>query len=100
MINFVETQPIPTIGTVAVAVGAAIMGSQFQYPMPVEKYQIEQASSTFSFFEEGLHTVTPANEVFAKEIASIYASFAERQEALGTEFEAAIFGDLEGLYEA
>lgn len=100
MNNFVETQPTSTIGTVALAVGAAIMGGQFQYPMSVDAYEVEQVSSTFSPFKESLRVATQASEMFAKEIASIYASFAQRQEALGAEFEAAIFEDLEALYEA
>jgi hypothetical protein len=32
-------------------------------------------------------------------MAAIYASLSERQERLGDEFEAAIFGDLDSLYE-
>lgn len=36
---------------------------------------------------------------FAQQIATIYNSFAESQKRLGVEFEAAIFNDLESLYE-
>jgi len=39
-------------------------------------------------------------EFFAQQIAAIYSSFAQRQERLDPEFEAAIFRDLESLYEA
>lgn len=43
------------------------------------------------------------NEVIAQEkvcIANFYIAFCERQEPLGTEFEAAIFDDLDSLYES
>lgn len=40
------------------------------------------------------------SEQFAQQVAAIYNGFAERQERLGAEFEAAIFSDLESLYEA
>lgn len=38
--------------------------------------------------------------VLAQQIAAIYNGFAERQGRLGAEFEAAIFSDIESLYEA
>ena len=37
---------------------------------------------------------------FARDLAAIYASLSERQERLGREFEAAIFDDLDSLYES
>lgn len=41
----------------------------------------------------------PAHAGFIRDMASIYASLNERQERLGDEFEAAIFDDLDSLYE-
>ena len=46
-----------------------------------------------------LATRTPHSTV-VDQMASIYASFSERQELLGEEFEAAIFDDLDSLYES
>lgn len=37
---------------------------------------------------------------FAREITTIYAKLLARQEPLGSEFEAAIFDDIESLYES
>lgn len=42
----------------------------------------------------------PSHIDFARDVAAIYASVSERQERLGAEYEAAIFDDLDGLYEA
>lgn len=54
---------------------------------------------TYSDVLESL--IKPAGtDHFAQQIAAIYNGFAERQERLGAEFEAAIFSDLESLYEA
>ena len=101
MNNFIETQTTPTFGsTVALAMGAVIMGGQFHYPAPVDAYKVEQVTSTSSSSTEGIQLAGSTSEVLAKEIASIYASFAMRQEKLTEDFEAAIFDDLEGLYEA
>lgn len=54
---------------------------------------------TYSDFMESI--AKPSGiENFAQQIATIYNGFAEGQERLGAEFEAAIFSDIESLYEA
>ncbi len=82
-----------------VAVGAAMLAGQVHYPPRVEAYEVQQVRGTYSGFMESL--AKPAGvDHFAQQIAAIYNGFAERQERLGAEFEAAIFNDLESLYEA
>ena len=100
MSSFVATQLTPTRGTIALAVGAAIVAGQFNYPAFELPYQIDQAGRTFSSFIEPLGRVVYPNEAFVETIASVFSSFAERQEPLGAEFEAAIFANIEELYEA
>ena len=97
MIKLAATRP--TSSTVAIAVGAAMLAGQFQYPARVETYQLQQVRGTYSDFVVKL--VRPVgSEQFAQQVAAIYNGFAERQERLGAEVEAAIFSDLESLYEA
>ena len=97
MIELAATRPTST--TFAVAVGAAMLAGQFHYPPRVEAYEVQQVRGTYSGFMESL--AKPAGvDHFAEQIAAIYNGFAERQERLGAEFEAAIFSDLESLYEA
>ncbi len=97
MNKIVSTRPTST--TFAVAMGAAILTGQLQYPSRVEPYQVVQVGGTYSDFME--HLARPVGvDNFAQQIAAIYSSFAQRQERLGPEFEAAIFSDLESLYEA
>jgi hypothetical protein len=97
MIELTATRPTST--TFAFAVGAAMLAGQIQYPLRVEAYQVQQVRGTHSDFMEKL--VRPLGiERFAQQVAAIYNSFAERQGRLGSEFEAAIFSDLESLYEA
>lgn len=97
MIELAETRPTST--TFAVAVGAAMLAGQFQYPTRVEPYEVQQVRGTHSDFMESLAKPAGA-DYFAQQIAAMYNGFAERQERLGADFEAAIFGDLESLYEA
>lgn len=97
MIELAATRPTPT--TLAAAVGAAMLAGQFHYPGRVEAYEVQQVRGTYSGFMEGLAKPTSVDN-FAQQIAAIYSGFAESQERLGAEFEAAIFSDLESLYEA
>jgi hypothetical protein len=97
MIELAATRPTST--TFAFAVGAAMLAGQPQYPSRVETYQVQQVRGTHSDFIEKL-VRTVGTEQFAQQVAAIYKSFAERQGRLGAEFEAAIFSDLESLYEA
>lgn len=98
--NMIELAPTrPTSTTLAVAVGAAMFAGQFHYPPRVEAYEVQQVRGTYSDFMERL--AKPAGlDHFAQQIAAIYNSFAAQQTRLGAEFEAAIFSDLESLYEA
>jgi hypothetical protein len=89
----------PTQTTFAVAMSAAIMTGQLQYPHRVEPYQVLQIRGSYSDFMHNLARPV-GRDNFAQQMAAIYSSFAQRQERLGAEFEAAIFSDLEGLYEA
>jgi hypothetical protein len=97
MIKLAATTPTPW--TFAIAVGAAMPVGQFQYPARVETYQLQQVQGTHSNFIAKLMKPV-GTEQFAQQIAAIYNGFAERQERLGAEFEAAIFNDLESIYEA
>jgi hypothetical protein len=97
MIELAPTRPTST--TFAVAVSAAMLAGQLQYPQRVEGYEVQQVRGTYSDFLERL--AKPAGvDHFALQIAAIYNGFAARQERWDVEFEAAIFGDLERLYEA
>lgn len=98
MIDFKTAQPTTSIA--AFAIGAALIASQIPYPTPNETFQNRQVSGTYSAFMASLHARSIAAEPFAIQISEIYNSLASRQERLGDEFEAAIFNDLEGLYEA
>ncbi|MCP5341121.1 MAG: hypothetical protein H6901_02780 [Rhodobacteraceae bacterium] len=97
MIELAATRPTST--TFAVAVGAAMLTGQFHYPARVEPYEVHQVRGSHSDFMENLLRPAGADH-FAQQVAAIYNSFAQRQERLGAEFEAAIFSDLESLYEA
>jgi len=97
MIELAATRPTST--TFAAAFGAAMLAGQFQYPLRVESFEVQQIRGTYSNFMESLATSAGVDH-FAQQIAAIYSGFAERQGRLGVEFEAAIFSDLESLYEA
>ena len=91
--------PRPTHTSAAIAIGAAMMVGQLQYPVDTKPYAVPQESATYSAFIDGLVRFDDMDR-FAQQMADIYNSFAQRQERLGAEFEAAIFGDIESLYEA
>jgi len=86
--------------TLAMAMGAAIVAGQAQYPFREEPYRIVQEAGTYSEFIESMEAGRVVQAQFASSIASMFAAFAARQEPLGHEFQAAIFDDIEGLYEA
>jgi hypothetical protein len=97
MIKLMVTRPTPT--SFAAAIGAAMLTGPMLYPHRVEPYKLQQVGGTYSDFMDKL--AKPAGlEHFAQQVAAIYSSFAERQKRLGAEFEAAIFSDVESLYEA
>ncbi|MFC4669075.1 hypothetical protein ACFO5X_10960 [Seohaeicola nanhaiensis] len=97
MIDLVATKPTTT--TFAAAVGAIMFAGQVQYPPRTEAYQVYQVGGTYSDFMANLPR-TAAIDDFARQIGALYDVFAQRQERLGAEFEAAIFSDVESLYEA
>lgn len=98
MIELTDTRPTTT--TFAFAIGAAMLTGNLQYPLQDMPYEVQQVRGTYSTFLEGLAVNSMDEEHFAQQVAAIYNSLAQRQERLGEEFEAAIFSDLESLYEA
>ena len=65
-------------------------------------YMVDRTPSSYSQFSEQMMVAAKqsSHEDFARDMAAIYASLSERQERLSEEFEAAIFDDLDNLYEA
>lgn len=97
MIELAATRPTST--TFAVAFGAVVLAGHLHYPPRLVPYEVQQVRGTYSDFMESL--AKPAGvDHFAQQIGAIYNRFFERQGRLGTEFEVAIFSDLESLYEA
>lgn len=96
----IELHSRQTPTSLAITIGAALMTGQLQYPARADVYEIQQVKGTYSDYVGGA-TVRPLRiETVAQQIAVLYSSFAERQERLGEEFEAAIYSDLKDLYEA
>ncbi len=60
---------------------------------------MQQISGTYSDITENLSRQFGQGD-YKRQLDSIFSSFAKRQVRLGTEFEAAIFSDLDSLYEA
>lgn len=90
-------------GALIFAVGAAMAAGQPAWPVSdPESYMVIQTTPTYSHFSEQfmVSVKQPAHVDFARDIAAIYASLSERQEPLGDKFEAAIFDDLDSLYES
>lgn len=91
-----------SMGTVAIAIGTAIATGQAYWPVDeAPTYVIQQTRSSYSAVSEQVFaaTINPHSN-FVDQMASIYASFSNRQQSLGREFEAAIFDDLDSLYES
>ena len=92
----------PTIGVLALVFGAAMAAGQPVWPASeTPTYAVAQTSSSYSEFAQQVMSVSEQypHADFAREVASIYTSLSERQTRLGNEFEAAIFDDLDSLYE-
>lgn len=103
MNEIIHTQtPASSMGSVALAIGTAIATGQAYWPAEeVPAYVINQTVPSYSeVTEKILATTRNPHSTFVDQMASIYASFSERQELLGEEFEAAIFDDLDSLYES
>lgn len=71
-------------------------------PNEEPSFVITQTQSSYS--EISSRAIFEARQVsrnaFVQDVAALYTSFSERQQRLGAEFEAALFDDLESLYEA
>lgn len=101
-VSTVQTSQTAT-GALAFAVGAAMAAGQPAWPAPeTPSYTVVQIAPSYSQFSEQAMSAAkqPAHVDFARDVAAIYASLSERQERLGAEYEAAIFDDLDSLYEA
>ncbi|MCR9069677.1 MAG: hypothetical protein NXH79_12625 [Rhodobacteraceae bacterium] len=99
---FLIQTPETATGALAFAVGAAMAVGQPAWPVPeTPSYIVPETTSSYSEFSEQVMVASkqPAHAGFIRDMASIYASLNERQERLGDEFEAAIFDDLDSLYE-
>lgn len=94
--------PASSMGSVALAIGAAMATGQAHWPAEeAPTYVINQTVPSYSEVTEKIVAATKnPHSTFVEQMASIYASFSERQELLGEAFEAAIFDDLDSLYEA
>lgn len=92
-----------TTGALAFAVGAALVSGQPAWPVrETPSYTVTQATPSYSQFSEQIMIAgkQPVHTEFARDIAALYVALSQRQERLGYEFEAAIFDDLDSLYEA
>lgn len=100
----------PTHSAMAWALGAAVMATQVSYLIRQDPYEMDdpyEIVSQVRTYSRFMHSVGHSSAIdsidvdqFASQVAELYYSFAQRQERLGAEFEAAIFSDLESLYEA
>ena len=84
----------------AAAVGAVLLTGQVQYPTRMDTYEIVQPRGSHSDFSAEAVTRASAEDVFAAKVTSVYRRLSERQQRLDHELEAAIFSDVESLYEA
>ena len=68
------------------------------WPSIEQSYSLNEAIPTNSFFQSSAAEV--ADEEFAREIASVFATLSEGQEPLGPEFEAVWDANVDVLYES
>ena len=107
MIKSIQSSNLSTscVG-VAWAVSAAVLSGASQAPAPTayvanhKNFTMEQITGTFSSYQAPSASVMINADKFVEEVASMYASLAERQVSLGSDIEALIFENLEELYEA
>ncbi len=103
MSDIIHSQtPASSMGSVALAIGAAMATGQVYWPTAeAPAYVINQTVPSYSEVTEQIFAASRnPDSSFVDKMASIYASFSQRQELLGEEFEAAIFDDLDSLYES
>lgn len=91
-----------SMGSVALAIGAVMATGQVYWPVDEPPaYVINQTVPSYSEITEQVLSATKnPHSTFVEQMASIYAAFSQRQQLLGDEFEAAIFDDLDSLYES
>lgn len=89
-------------GSVALAIGAVMATGQAYWPADEPPaYVIDQTIPSYSAVTEKILAESKnPHSTFVDQMASIYATFSQRQQLLGAEFEAAIFDDLDSLYES
>lgn len=103
MSEIIQSQtPMSSMGTVAIAIGTALATGQAYWPsMDAPAYVIQHTGSSYSqVTEQVLASIENPHSSFVDHMASIYASLSQRQQLLGQDFEAAIFDDLDSLYES
>lgn len=89
--------------TSALAFALGFVGGQPNWPSPqAANYIIAQTDSTYSKLsvQAKIDARQPAYSNFLREVSSIYASLCERQTRLDDETAAAIFDDIDSLYES
>lgn len=79
--------------------GAAMLTGQADYPEARGAFPSQQVTGTYSAFLHGMEQRALDAEQFASQVATVFRALAARQERLGTDFESAIFSNLESLYE-
>jgi len=94
--------PASSKGSVALAIGAVMATGQVYWPADEPPaYVINQTVPSYSGITEQILAATKnPHSTFVDQMASIYATFSQRQQLLGEEFEAAIFDELDSLYES
>lgn len=81
------------------AVNAVMLANNATFPLRTETYKLPEERGTYSDIMYNLSRLSES-ELFEEQINAIYNSFMISQARLGAEFEAAIFSDIESLYEA
>ncbi|WP_421404391.1 hypothetical protein [Agrobacterium fabrum] len=98
MVEVSKAVAASTASAIVIALGAAPMLPVWP-EQTVARYNFSVASSTYSSILRGELTTTKHIESFPSKVQNIFASFAAEQVSMGEEFEAAIFADIESLYE-
>lgn len=96
------TDPVllkPSSTTLAGTMGAIFLANPAHFPPTEESYEILQPRGTYSDIAQSFPLYFVRQEYFAHQLSKLYHDLASDQARLEPEFEAAIFDDLEGLYE-
>lgn len=104
MNNILQNHPSQTAaGALVVAFSATMAASQAHWPTrEVPAYIVPQTTRTYSSFVDEAVVVIPRldSDIFAREIARVYAALSNGQEPLGAEFEAVWDANIDSLYES